>query len=73
MDEDLDLINRTRQGEREAFDELVLKYQKPLYSMLYRMLSNPDDSADVLQKTVVKAFLGIGDFEQRSSFKTWLY
>ena len=73
MDEDLDLITRTRAGDREAFDELVLKYQKPLYSLLYRMLSNPDDSADVLQKTFVKAFLGIGAFEQRSSFKTWLY
>jgi len=73
MDEDLDLINRTRAGEREAFDDLVLKYQKPLYSLLYRMLGNPDDSADVLQKTLVKAFLGIGSFEQRSSFKTWLY
>jgi RNA polymerase sigma-70 factor (ECF subfamily) len=73
MDEDLDLITRTRAGDREAFDELVLKYQKPLYSLLYRMLSNPDDSADVLQKTFVKAFLGIGALEQRSSFKTWLY
>jgi RNA polymerase sigma-70 factor (ECF subfamily) len=73
MDEDLDLISRTRLGEREAFDDLVLKYQKPLYSLLYRMLSNPEDSADVLQKTFVKAFLGIGAFEQRSSFKTWLY
>ena len=73
MDEDLDLITRTRAGDREAFDELVLKYQKPLYSLLYRMLSNHEDAADVLQKTFVRAFLGIGSFEQRSSFKTWLY
>src|SRR5574341_785198 len=73
MDEDLDLINRTRAGEREAFDELVLKHQKPLYSLLYRMLSDRDDASDILQKTFVKAFLGLGSFEQRSSFKTWLY
>ena len=73
MDEDLDLINRTRAGEREAFDSLVLKYQKPLYAMLYRMVSNHEDAADLLQKTFIKAFIGLGAFEQRSSFKTWLY
>ncbi len=73
MDEDLDLIDRTIKGEREAFDELVVKYQKPLYSLLYRMVSNREDAADLLQKTLVKAFTGLGSFERRSSFKTWLY
>lgn len=73
MDEDLDLINRAQGGEREAFDELVLKYQKPLYSLLYRMVSDRNDAADLLQKTFIKAFTGLGGFERRSSFKTWLY
>jgi RNA polymerase sigma-70 factor (ECF subfamily) len=73
MDEDLDLINRTAAGEREAFNGLVLKYQKPLYSMLYRMVSSHEDASDLLQKTFVKAFSGLGSFERRSTFKTWLY
>ena len=73
MDEDLDLINRTRLGDREAFDDLVLKYQKPLYSLLYRMVSDREDAADILQKTFIKAFTGIQGFERRSSFRTWLY
>ncbi len=73
MDEDLDLIARVDAGEREAFDELVIKYQKPLYSLLYRMVSNHDDAADILQKTFIKAFTGLSSFERRSSFKTWLY
>jgi RNA polymerase sigma-70 factor (ECF subfamily) len=73
MDQDLDLITRTAEGEREAFNELVLKYQKPLYSLLYRMVSNHEDTADLLQKTFVKAFTGLVGFERRSSFKTWLY
>jgi RNA polymerase sigma-70 factor (ECF subfamily) len=72
-DEDLGLISRTKNGEREAFDDLVTKYQKPLYSLLYRMVSNHDDAADLLQKTFVKAFTGLSSFEHRSSFKTWLY
>ena len=73
MDEDLDLINRTITGEREAFNELVLKYQKPLYSLIFRMVSSHEDASDLLQKTFVKAFSGLGSFEGRSSFKTWLY
>ena len=73
MDEDAERINRSAAGEREAFDELVMKYQRPLYSMIYRMVSDHDDTADILQKTFVKAFTGLKHFERRSSFKTWLY
>ena len=73
MDEDLDLIDKTAAGDREAFNELVLKYQKPLYYLLYRMVSNHEDASDLLQKTFVKAFTGLGSFERRSTFKTWLY
>lgn len=73
MDEDLDVIARTAAGQREAFNELVIKYQKPLYSLLYRMVSNHEDAADLLQKAFVKAFTGLTGFEHRSSFKTWLY
>jgi RNA polymerase sigma-70 factor (ECF subfamily) len=73
MDDDLALLDRYAAGDREAFDELVRKHQKPLYSLLYRMVSNADDAADILQKTFVKAFTGISGFERRSSFRTWLY
>lgn len=73
MDEDFDLIKRTTAGEREAFNELVIKYQRPLYSLLFRMVSNHEDAADLLQKTFVKAFTGLPAFEGRSAFKTWLY
>ncbi len=73
MDEDSALLDRHAAGDREAFDELVRKHQKPLYAMLYRMVSDQDDAADLLQKTFVKAFTGVGGFERRSSFKTWLY
>ena len=73
MDEDLDLINRSEAGEREAFNDLVRKYQKPLYAMLYRMVGNHEDASDLLQKAFVKAFTGLKSFERRATFKTWLY
>jgi len=73
MDEDLDLINRAEAGEREAFDDLVRKYQRPLYAMLYRMVGNHEDASDLMQKAFVKAFTGLKSFERRATFKTWLY
>jgi RNA polymerase sigma-70 factor (ECF subfamily) len=73
MDEDLDLIDRTEAGEREAFDDLVRKYQRPLYAMLYRMVGNHEDASDLMQKAFVKAFTGLKSFERRATFKTWLY
>ncbi len=73
MDEDLDLIDSSLAGEQEAFNELVRKHQKPLYSMLYRMVGNHEDASDLLQKAFVKAFTGLTSFERRSTFKTWLY
>lgn len=73
MDEDLDFLDRFCGGDREAFNDLVRKYQKPLYSLLYRMVSDHDDAADLLQKTLVKAFTNLRGFERRSTFKTWLY
>ncbi len=73
MDQDNELIDRYTAGDREAFNALVQKHQKPLYALVYRMVSNHEDAADILQKTFVKAFTGLSGFEQRSSFKTWLY
>ena len=73
MDEDIQLLDRYAAGDREAFDDLVRRHQRPLYSLLYRMVSDQDDAADLLQKTFLKAFTGIGGFERRSSFRTWLY
>lgn len=73
MDDDLELLDRCVAGDREAFDGLVLKHQKPLFAMLYRMVSDADDAADILQKAFVKAFINIRGFERRSSFRTWLY
>ncbi len=73
MDEDLAFIDRSLAGEQEAFDDLVRKYQRRIYALLYRMVGSPEDAADLLQKTFVKAYTGLRGFERRSSFKTWIY
>ena len=73
MEEDRRLVERYRNGDRDAIEELVMKYQKQIYFFVYRIINDPEDAKDLTQDTFLKAFNAIGKFRQESSFKTWLY
>jgi RNA polymerase sigma-70 factor (ECF subfamily) len=66
-------VERFKGGDRTAFEELVLKYQKEIYFLTYRMVLNKEDAADVVQETFVQVFKKIHQFHSFSTFKTWLY
>jgi RNA polymerase sigma-70 factor (ECF subfamily) len=66
-------VARSRRGEREAFDQLVLRYQRDVYRLCYRYVNNHEDANDLAQEAFVKAWRGIGRFRGESSFSTWLY
>lgn len=66
-------VSELQAGSEEAFDWLVTYYHAPVYSLVYRMLSDPNDAADVTQEVFLKAFKGIRGFRRGSSLKTWLY
>ena len=68
-----DLTARARAGDQEAFRELVDPYQHELQVHCYRMLGSAQDAEDALQETLLAAWRGLGDFEQRASIRTWLY
>jgi len=70
---DLILVERFKGGDRTAFKELVLKYQKEIYFLAYRMVLNKEDAADVVQEIFVQVFRKIHQFRSASTFKTWLY
>ncbi len=70
---DLILVEKFKVGDRTAFKELVLKYQKEIYFLAYRMVLNKEDAADVVQETFVQVFRKIHQFRSASTFKTWLY
>lgn len=70
---DLQLVERAQAGDRDAFRELVEKYQRRVYSICYGMLKNPDDSLDVSQEVFVKVFRYLEKFNGESTFYTWLY
>jgi len=70
---DLELVERARQGDRDAFRELVEKYQRKVYSICYGMLKDSEASLDVSQEVFIKVYRYLEKFNQKSSFYTWLY
>jgi len=66
-------IEACRRGEREAFDRLVLRYQRDVYRLCYRYVNSHEDANDLAQEAFLKAWRAIGRFRGDSSFSTWLY
>ena len=73
MTSDFELLDRFDDGDHDALEEIVSKYQKPIFFFILRMVWNETDAADLSQKTFVNAFRNIRSFDRRSNFKTWLY
>ena len=70
---DSELIRRFKDGDAAALEELVARYEDKVYSLVYRMLGNPQDAEDALQDTFLNVMRSLARFEERSSFSTWLY
>jgi RNA polymerase sigma-70 factor (TIGR02960 family) len=68
-----DLITRARAGDGDAFAELTEPYRRELQVHCYRMLGSLQDAEDAVQDTLLSAWRGLGDFEERASIRTWLY
>lgn len=70
---DIELIEQVRNGNRQAFTELMRRYQGRVYWTARRIVGTHDDADDITQETFVKAYTGLGDFRGEASFFTWLY
>jgi RNA polymerase sigma-70 factor (ECF subfamily) len=70
---DGELVRDSRRGDKEAFRELVERYQRKIVAIALGMVHNPDDALEIAQETFVKAFESLGSFKGESSFYTWLY
>ena len=66
-------LQRARAGDEQAFRELTDPYRRELQVHCYRMLGSLTDAEDMLQETLLAAWRGLGGFQERSSFRTWLY
>ncbi|WP_279303197.1 RNA polymerase sigma factor RpoE [Marinobacter halophilus] len=70
---DLQLVRKVRNGERAAFDLLVVKYQSRVASIISRYVYDSQEVMDLSQETFIKAFRAIDRFRGDSAFYTWLY
>src|SRR5689334_11123806 len=71
--DEAEIMTELRSGSEAAFDWLVTYYHGPVYAVIFGILRNPSDAADVTQEVFLKAFRGIRTFRHGSSLKTWLY
>jgi RNA polymerase sigma-70 factor (ECF subfamily) len=70
---DLALIKRVQQGDRSAFDLLVVKYQHKILKLVMRYVRDPSEAMDVAQEAFLKAYRAAPSFRGDSAFYTWLY
>lgn len=67
------LVEKLRARDAAAFDTLVNRYSADVYSLLYRLTSDPEEAADLTQETFLRALRSIKNFRGRSELKTWLF
>lgn len=70
--EEQELIQKSQQGDMNAFEQLLLRYEKKVYTIAYKYMGNHDDASDMAQEAFIKAYQSIGRFRGEASFSTWI-
>ena len=71
--DDAELVSRSLAGEATAFETLVGRHQRALFTVACRMLGNREDAADALQGALIKAYEHLASFDPRHRFFSWIY
>lgn len=73
MNEDKELVKKALQGEKKAFEMIIIKYQKPLLNYIARMVGERELALDFTQEVFIKAYSSLNTFQLQYKFSTWLY
>jgi RNA polymerase sigma-70 factor (ECF subfamily) len=73
MTSDEELVTRSRGGDLDSFNQLVLRWERPIYALAYRVIGREDDARDVAQETFLRAFRALSGFKGQAKFSSWLY
>jgi len=71
--DDQRLVELLRAGSERGYEELLARFQQPVYTLALRLLANPAEACDVVQEVFLKVFRNIESFRGQSSLKTWIY
>jgi RNA polymerase sigma-70 factor (ECF subfamily) len=72
-EEDSRILRGLRAGIESAYEELIDRYQQPVYSIVFRLLGSSTDACDVAQEVFLKIFRNVGHFQEKSSLRTWIF
>ena len=67
------LVTALRNGSEDAYEILIQRYQHPVYNLVLRLMSDPEDACDVVQEVFLKVFRNVSSFRGNSSLRTWIY
>jgi RNA polymerase sigma-70 factor, ECF subfamily len=70
---DEELVARSISGDNESFNELVLRWERPIYALAYRTIGREEEARDVCQETFLRAFRALPGFRGQAKFSSWLY
>src|SRR2546428_261923 len=70
---DEELVARSISGDAESFNELILRWERPIYALAYRQIGREEDARDVCQETFLRAYRALGGFRGQAKFSSWLY
>lgn len=70
---DEQLAIQSKKGDKKAFEELVKRFQKPIYTLCYRYIGNPTDAYDAAQETFIRLYKKLEFYNEDFNFKPWLY
>lgn len=72
QDSDGTLVAAAKRGDTHAFEKLVLRYKRRVFAIALRITKNREDAEDVVQESLRKVFLHLGDFQEKAQFATWM-
>jgi RNA polymerase sigma-70 factor, ECF subfamily len=70
---DEELVTRSTGGDLDSFNQLVVRWERPIYALAYRVIGREEDARDVCQETFLRAFRALGGFKGQAKFSSWLY
>ena len=70
---DEELVARANAGDTDSFNQLVTRWERPIYALAYRTLGREEDARDVVQEAFLRAYRGLRGFKGEAKFSSWLY
>jgi RNA polymerase sigma-70 factor, ECF subfamily len=70
---DEELVALSVSGDQESFNQLMLRWERPIYALAYRVIGREEEARDVVQETFLRAYRGLRNFRGQAKFSSWIY